>query len=333
MRWPPPPPPPPPPPALTQQPPPLHVLSGQHVCPGSPHGEQMFPLQTRFAPPHVRPVQHACPAAPHGVPSGSAPPPSGKLPLLLVVAPSAVPPSGRTPVAPSPSPSLPHATRTRRRSTALAATMLRIFILRSYRRRGASARIAHGRRSDQPLRDARGGRRVTVDEMGARKFFVVSAVAGGLLACVGGGDSSSTSSSSGSSSGGGGGGSSSSSSGGATGSSCHKLGDCLTKGDLCIGGDVAPGCGGAYLHECDVDADCPDGGSAKVCSRDSCGRTQCVDPTCGAAGDPACPTNTVCAKRLCAAKPCSLDTECVGFCVNGVCSSTLGTCGRQAQYP
>jgi hypothetical protein len=66
---------------------------------------------------------------------------------------------------------------------------------------------------------------------------------------------------------------------------------------------------------------------------DCIGQNRCVDPQCGGVGQAACPTNEVCSDRLCVAKPCAVDGECSGYCVNGVCSSGLGACGYQAAYP
>jgi hypothetical protein len=88
------------------------------------------------------------------------------------------------------------------------------------------------------------------------------------------------------------------------------------------------------IHECDADPDCQRDGGVKVCQKGDCGgQNRCVDPQCAGAGDTSCATNQVCSGRLCVAKPCGADGECSGYCVNGVCATALGACGKQQAYP
>jgi hypothetical protein len=122
-----------------------------------------------------------------------------------------------------------------------------------------------------------------------------------------------------------------STSSGGTGSQCHRQTDCHSAGDLCIGGNVPAGCGGAYIHDCDTDQDCRKDGGVKVCQHGDCsGANRCIDQQCTGQ---TCGTNQTCTDNQCVAKSCTVDTECVGYCVNSVCSTTLGSCGKQAAYP
>jgi hypothetical protein len=43
-------------------------------------------------------------------------------------------------------------------------------------------------------------------------------------------------------------------------------------------------------------------------------------------GDADCPTDFGCNNRICERKTCTTDAICSGYCVNGSCYSTLGTC-------
>jgi hypothetical protein len=80
--------------------------------------------------------------------------------------------------------------------------------------------------------------------------------------------------------------------------------------DPCCGmGICQPGCLG--------DGDC---GLAQRCGPEA----RCVAAACDA--EKPCPTGYACAMGTCAVKPCSVDSECEGYCVLQQCSTGLGIC-------
>ena len=140
-------------------------------------------------------------------------------------------------------------------------------------------------------------------------------------------------------------------------SGCRGQKDCQS-GWFCAAYTLPPLCGGQYdtniTNDCQVDGDCADAGSdfacltgicvfphgggqpgphcRKGCSVDAdCGpglactsAHHCETRSCAAPGD--CGPNYTCSAGKCQAAPCSADSACQGYCVNGSCSATLGEC-------
>jgi len=110
-------------------------------------------------------------------------------------------------------------------------------------------------------------------------------------------------------------------------------GDCSTDADCVRDGgstggtmicDSAPSsycyCYGAMICVvgCRTNADCSSG---QACNPSHSCQNTCV------AGDGKCPANFSCgASGFCQQNSCTSDSECSGFCVNGWCYQTLGTC-------
>lgn len=70
----------------------------------------------------------------------------------------------------------------------------------------------------------------------------------------------------------------------------------------------------------------------QVCQLGDCtGQNRCIDPQCSQA-EP-CAENSKCSNTQCVHQPCAVDSECSGYCVNGVCAAGLGICNQQAEYP
>lgn len=89
---------------------------------------------------------------------------------------------------------------------------------------------------------------------------------------------------------------------------CFNTSDCET--GICSNHACVPGCSS--------DDDCPD--PATGCSD----RARCEAIDCSSNG--VCPPNTSCASDVCARRPCSVDSDCEGVCVNGSCYESYGTC-------
>ncbi|WP_437939691.1 hypothetical protein [Sorangium sp. So ce341] len=81
----------------------------------------------------------------------------------------------------------------------------------------------------------------------------------------------------------------------------------------------APQGPGVCISPCAGDADCPAGSACDEGQR-------CVPSTCASGED--CPVNFTCDLDAgqCARKSCAADTDCAGYCVDGVCRDALGTC-------
>jgi hypothetical protein len=146
------------------------------------------------------------------------------------------------------------------------------------------------------------------------------------------------------------------------GTPCSSQGDCgMSSGMylMCRAPGESMGCGACRMGtgDCSTDSDCVgDGGStagtlicapaprsdcycngatfcAPGCRTNAhCGPGQACNPshscqnTC-VAGDGTCPVNYSCgAGGFCQQNSCTSDSECSGFCVNGLCYQTRGTC-------
>jgi hypothetical protein len=145
-------------------------------------------------------------------------------------------------------------------------------------------------------------------------------------------------------------------SGGAS-SGCRGANDC-GGGYFCAAYTLPPLCGGqvdtGFTSDCQTDADCADAGTGYTCETKICtfphGGAQpaphcrpgcsadadcgpgsscnaahhCEPAACTTAAD--CGSDYACSGGSCAPKPCSNDADCGGYCVNGVCSATIGVC-------
>ena len=146
------------------------------------------------------------------------------------------------------------------------------------------------------------------------------------------------------------------------GTPCSSQDDCGPPGGMflmCLAPGESSGCGICQMGpgDCSTDADCVrDGGStggtmicdsapssycycygAMICvvgcrtnadcsSGQACNPSHSCQNTC-VAGDGKCPANFSCgASGFCQQNSCTSDSECSGFCVNGWCHQTLGTC-------
>jgi len=87
---------------------------------------------------------------------------------------------------------------------------------------------------------------------------------------------------------------------------------CTNSPSLCL-------CGGETVctFGCGADSECGEG--------QRCGGThRCEAKTCATAAD--CPTDFRCDAGSCKRKGCGKSSDCSGYCVNGSCFSTPGTC-------
>jgi len=146
------------------------------------------------------------------------------------------------------------------------------------------------------------------------------------------------------------------------GTPCRSQDDCGPPGGMflmCLAPGESSGCGTCRMGpgDCSTDADCVrDGGStggtmicdsapssycycygAMICvvgcrtnadcsSGQACNPSHSCQNTCVAGGG-TCPANYSCgASGFCQQNSCTSDSECSGFCVNGWCHQTLGTC-------
>ena len=135
---------------------------------------------------------------------------------------------------------------------------------------------------------------------------------------------------------------------------CRGNADCdVRQGATCVQPGGAPPCGICLLvaSPCMSDSDCQaDGGTlicevprvgcfcppdAKICvpgcmdtsgckAGEACTAYHCVPAPCQDDGD--CPTDFGCAGGSCGREACTTDASCSGYCVNGQCYSTPGTC-------
>lgn len=143
---------------------------------------------------------------------------------------------------------------------------------------------------------------------------------------------------------------------------CHTSAEC----DQRHGGDIAwycqaytlePLCGGKYdntfANDCVTNADCADAGADFICDSQlcvfphggaqvplhcrkgcdtnadcgpglACAAHECRVATCTTSST--CGPDFTCQSGKCAAAPCTSDADCHGYCVDGACSVTLGTC-------
>jgi hypothetical protein len=136
--------------------------------------------------------------------------------------------------------------------------------------------------------------------------------------------------------------------------SCHSNADCggngyvcwsaASAGELTCGVGTGPNCS-QDAGACSVDADCAASGPAAICENDACCRVKrcqpgcttdsscragsvCASHRCVAApcqSDSDCPTNFVCS-GTCARKTCASDSDCPGYCLEGACYDSPGTC-------
>lgn len=101
--------------------------------------------------------------------------------------------------------------------------------------------------------------------------------------------------------------------------SCSSDSDCSRDGDVCSTGPGAQAEGG-------------DGGPAcrpPCTSNDDCNYWEACQPDgkCQALSCDQCPSYLACTQGACGPKACGQDSECLGgYCVDGTCFATLGTC-------
>src|SRR5450631_528444 len=114
--------------------------------------------------------------------------------------------------------------------------------------------------------------------------------------------------------------------------SCNApgFGPCAA-GTICSPGTKGADGNGCAPVLCNAGYTCPTGSACEVGAAAADGHG-CVQLPCSQTG---CPANFVCRTTAtiggCTAKPCSSDCGCdSGFCVDGSCSSVLGTCVRPA---
>ena len=134
---------------------------------------------------------------------------------------------------------------------------------------------------------------------------------------------------------------------------CRSRSDCpVDSPDECLQPGGFPGCDPCLPHgmTCTADADCPpDGGAPMICILVMCTCTTSMTCASGCTSDASCPTGQVCGPtHRCAPQPCasatdcpvdfecsdggcqrlacSADAMCTGYCVDGNCFETLGTC-------
>jgi hypothetical protein len=74
----------------------------------------------------------------------------------------------------------------------------------------------------------------------------------------------------------------------------------------------------ACVPGCASTADCGEGLSCDIVGH------RCLPASCSE--NAPCPDNFICADGLCARASCTGDTDCDGFCVDGKCFDSLGTC-------
>jgi hypothetical protein len=140
-------------------------------------------------------------------------------------------------------------------------------------------------------------------------------------------------------------------------SSCRSDCECPSFEPFCLAPED-PGCGAPPPLPCTTSSECPDAAVGLICAPFACGGSVCTPPCksdqqcaairgevcniatgicgprpCSLAAD--CPTNYTCSLAsgagACVRKPCTVDTDCVGTCINGKCSSstTGGFCACQ----
>jgi len=117
---------------------------------------------------------------------------------------------------------------------------------------------------------------------------------------------------------------------------CQTDSDCANAGSNSICGGMC--CGDAGLNsacvyaslcsvsqcgpKCTSDSDCvptwPAGGLSCLANG------HCAPKTCSASTD--CAPNYVCRGQTCVVKPCTMDSQCSGACVNGACAAQVGKC-------
>jgi hypothetical protein len=141
---------------------------------------------------------------------------------------------------------------------------------------------------------------------------------------------------------------------GAFGAPCHNDADCNQSFEYCRRVED-PQCPGAAHSLCMTDGDCADAGMPNtVCVVDACMNSQCQPKcmttsdcpmpasqacqpvtghcdakACGTTND--CPANFACPMGTCTPATCTMDSQCLGACVDKVCSSAIGVCtGRGA---
>ena len=132
---------------------------------------------------------------------------------------------------------------------------------------------------------------------------------------------------------------------------CRGNADCDYLHPSCVPPDAGPPC--SFCLEptvpCTTDSECQGDGGELICdvvlcpcspgakgcipgcadasgchSGKACAAHHCVPMSCQ--GDADCPTDFGCNNRICERKTCTTDAICSGYCVNGSCYSTLGTC-------
>ena len=134
---------------------------------------------------------------------------------------------------------------------------------------------------------------------------------------------------------------------------CRENADCQEPGIiLCVPPGGSAGCGvcfGDRFDRCTSDDECQAGGKDMICDvvdpccdrnakgcvpgcvdatgcseGEACTAHRCVPLSCQT--DANCPTNFECSQGRCRRKSCTTDASCIGYCVEGSCYSTLGTC-------
>ncbi|HEY5934729.1 MAG TPA: hypothetical protein VIU61_08840 [Kofleriaceae bacterium] len=102
--------------------------------------------------------------------------------------------------------------------------------------------------------------------------------------------------------------------------SCTTDGECKAQRATAICEPIPCSCDGnkACTEGCVDDTMCAQGQTCDTAAN------RCQVATCDDAGD--CPPNFGCDDGLCIRAICTDDTDCVGFCVEGSCHSSLGEC-------
>ena len=138
---------------------------------------------------------------------------------------------------------------------------------------------------------------------------------------------------------------------------CRTMNDCngSMQFEECLPPGASPGCGICFSPPttCESDADCAAQGPAAICvsppcacpdvqtcvqgctedamcgAGETCGPThRCEPEACASTSD--CPTNFGCSGGACQRLTCAVDATCSGYCVDGLCYDTPGTCTAPA---
>lgn len=132
---------------------------------------------------------------------------------------------------------------------------------------------------------------------------------------------------------------------------CRSNDDCAASSQECRHPGESPGCGVPNIDpgDCVTDDDCMPGTTGMICDPIACSQTGAFHCVPGCTGNGDCPTGQSCSagdrcvsqfcddqtpcpddfhcdEMTCAQNVCVVDTDCVGFCVEGLCYPGLGEC-------